>query len=106
MTDFPARPDSFSDLFGVFDHKAGPKGTFINIFSSPSEGEAIRAFSDAVLNEASPYFKHPEEYSLFQLATLNLSNGQVFPIYPNRFLIHAGGVQSAFPSPPGNEGNK
>ncbi len=51
-------------MFSIFDSKT-------NCFSKPfyclTIGEAERTFADAALDEASPFYRHPEDYFLYSV---------------------------------------
>jgi len=61
-------------LVSVYDVKA-------KAYSKPTplltEGEAIRAFTDAVNDESSIYWKHAEDFILFHVATFDEQTGDV-----------------------------
>lgn len=48
---------------------------YMDPFTSPSTGAAIRAFGDGVNNPDTPMFKHPEDYELCKLGTYNDGTG-------------------------------
>lgn len=61
-------------IYSVRDVKANAYLTpvfFVN------DGQAIRAFSDAVLNNNSGFSKHPEDYSLFKIGVYDDASGNV-----------------------------
>lgn len=55
-------------VFTVYDSKAG---AYLSPFMFSSKGEALRAFVDAVNDEKSLFYKHPEDYTLFEIATFD-----------------------------------
>jgi len=50
---------------------------YMRPFFSPSRGEAIRSFGDLVKDQTHPVGQHPEDYTLFELATFNPQTGQL-----------------------------
>lgn len=52
-------------VFSVFDSKAAVFGT---PFFMPTEGAAVRAFTDAANDGGTLLSKHPEDFSLFLIA--------------------------------------
>lgn len=61
-------------MCSVYDHKAG-------VFSSPqlfrSRAEAIRSFTDAVVQEGSQFNKHASDYTFFCVGEWDDSNGSI-----------------------------
>lgn len=59
-------------IYSVFDSKTG-------IYSHPilrvSRGAAIRDFSDEVANPQSPYAKHPEDFTFYELGEYDDNQG-------------------------------
>jgi len=51
------------NIYSIYDTAAA---LYLRPLFAQSDGEAIRAFSDAVLNKDTEYGKHPEDYSLFR----------------------------------------
>lgn len=47
-----------------------------------ARGQAIRAFSDAVNDPKSDFYKHPEDYVLFELGYFNQLTGEVEVVAP------------------------
>lgn len=73
--------------FAVFDKK-------IEAFDKPmwfrSRGEAIRAFSDAVQDDKSPFANHPEDFAFAYICQFDDSNGLVqYPSAGPTFVIQA-----------------
>lgn len=50
--------------YSVFDAKAE---AFITPWFMPTDGQAIRTFSDCVRDERHEFGKHPEDYALFRV---------------------------------------
>lgn len=61
-------------IFAVFDKAAG---AFMDPFTLPAKGQAIRGFTDAVNDPTSPVHAHPEDYHLFHLGTFNPDSGEI-----------------------------
>lgn len=61
-------------LFAVRDVKAG---YFLPPFLLLSDGEALRAFEEATLNNQTPIAQHPEDYMLFRLGDFDEITGQI-----------------------------
>ncbi len=55
-------------VFSVLDLKAQ---LFMRPFYEQSHGTALRAFSDAVIEDGHPFGKHPEDYHLFFLGSFD-----------------------------------
>lgn len=53
-------------VFAVYDSKAS---AYLPPFMMHTQGQAIRAFSDTVNAKDSILSKHPEDYTLFEVAT-------------------------------------
>lgn len=79
-------------LFAVFDSKAG---FFSNPFVEQREESAIRQFCDAV-NDKNPqnmWYKHPEDYSLFNIGSFDNLTGEILPSLP-KSLVTASALKS------------
>lgn len=63
----------------VFDTKVGAYAA-PNFFKT--KGEAIRAFTDAVVQEGSPFGKHRPDYRFFCLGEFDDSTGQLTACVP------------------------
>lgn len=54
------------------------------LFSQPlffqATGQALRAFSDAVNDEKSDYYRHPEDYSIWHLGNFDDTTGTLIPL--------------------------
>lgn len=59
-------------LFAIYDLKAE---AYNPPFTVATKGQAIRAFSDLVNDSNSSISKHPEDYVLFKLGTIDISTG-------------------------------
>lgn len=86
-------------LFSVFDSKACYFG---QPFQDQKESSAIRNFSDAVNDGSNPnnmWFKHPEDFSLFQVGEFDNENGELIPCTPKN-LVTASALKSVQGDPP------
>lgn len=52
-------------------------------------GQAIRHFGDLVRNQKSPFYAHPEDYSLYHIGNFNQKIGQVSGFDAPVFLSNA-----------------
>lgn len=66
-------------IFAIFDKKAA---AYMAPFYFPQKGQALRAFEDSVNDPQSGFFKHPEDYSLFQLGEYNDTSGEIVSSKP------------------------
>lgn len=64
-------------VFSIFDSKAE---NFNNPIFLPAVGQATRLFGDQVNDETSPFNKHPEDYTLFQIGTYDPMSGKLEPL--------------------------
>lgn len=48
----------------------------------PALGLAVRSFKDAVSEQGSEYFKHPDDYDLYHVGMFDSSTGLVSPVSP------------------------
>lgn len=64
-------------LFQIFDTKAEAVAGPILIF--PREGPAIRYFQDLLEDKNTPYNKHPNDYVLTEIGTLDEETGLILP---------------------------
>lgn len=55
-------------IFAVFDSKTK---AFMQPFFSLAIGSGIRAFVDAVNDASTPFFKHPQDFSLFHIGSFD-----------------------------------
>lgn len=63
-------------LYAVFDSKAK---FFERPFAARSDGEATRSFQDICTDKRHPVGMHPEDYTLFRVATFDTDSGVVVP---------------------------
>jgi len=64
-------------IYSIYDAKAQAYG---QPFFSPRNGTAIRAFTDEVnrADERNPFYKHPDDYSLFHMGDWD-DAGEIVP---------------------------
>ena len=72
-----------NNLYSIKDTKMG----FQQILILPNNAAAIRWFGDIVANKETPYNKHPEDYQLFKVGTLNEDTGEL--VSETQFLENA-----------------
>jgi hypothetical protein len=51
-------------IYSVYDHKAG---AFLQPFYMPNDGLAIRALQDCAYDQDHQFFRHPEDFTLFEV---------------------------------------
>lgn len=61
---------------GVFAIRDRAIDAFMNPFCAPSNGMAIRSFSDEVNRDDSPMNKHPDDYELYKLGVWDQDTGE------------------------------
>lgn len=59
-------------MYSVFDSKAE---AFLRPFAAETRGLAIRSFSDAVNDAQHEFFKHGEDYTLFEVGVFDVGTG-------------------------------
>lgn len=64
-------------FYAVRDLKAN---SFVFPHFDLSHGEAIRQFGDTVRNSKSPFYSHPEDYSLYHLGEFDIVSGILTPL--------------------------
>jgi len=60
-------------LFTVYDSKIG---AFAQPFFMQSKGQALRSWMDVVNDKSTQFCKHPEDFTLFEIAEYDDSNGK------------------------------
>lgn len=60
------------NLFAIRDDKAN---AYLAPFAMPTQGQALRAFSDLTNDSQSTIYKHPEDYRLYLLGTFDDDTG-------------------------------
>lgn len=63
-------------IFGIYDSKAE---AFLQPFFAKTKSEAIRVVTDAVNHGNDNFSKHPEDFTLFELAVFDDSDGLIVP---------------------------
>ena len=51
-------------IFAIYDSKAE---AYLQPFFMPARGQAIRAFTEAVNDKSTNFYKHAEDYTLFEI---------------------------------------
>lgn len=64
-------------VYSVFDVKAG---AFLTPFFLPSDGMAIRIFSDCVRDPNHQFGKHPEDYTLFRVGNFDCDTARLYQL--------------------------
>lgn len=64
-------------IFAVRDAKAEAFG---NPFFFKTHGESIRAWDEAVNDAQSPFYKHPNDYTLFEIGEFDQQTGLLTPL--------------------------
>lgn len=55
-------------------------GAFMSVFTSRSRGEAVRSFGEACQEKGSPFFKHPNDFTLCIVGEWDDNSGQLIPL--------------------------
>lgn len=63
-------------IFSVYDSKA--EG-YLPPFTAITKGQAMRTFGDYCNNPEHPFYKHAEDYTLFEIGSYDDSKGTVSP---------------------------
>lgn len=63
-------------MYAIYDEKAQ---AFMQPFFMPSEGIAVRAFTDCCNQEGHNFANHPEDYTLHEVGTWSGIDGKVTP---------------------------
>lgn len=86
-------------VFAIYDDKAK---AYMQPFLLPENGQAKRAFFDAVNEPTSPIGRHAADYTLFRIGSYNDADGVLTPEVPHATI--ANGVQllqrEMFENPP------
>lgn len=59
-------------VFSIFDDKAK---VYSNPFFMPQSGQAMRAFGDLAVDNTKEIFRHPTDYSLYQVGEYDDASG-------------------------------
>lgn len=81
-------PNGKSLEFVVYDAKAA---TYDRKMLQPTEGMAVRAFADAVHDEGTILYHHPEDFSLWLTAEFDHETGETKPL-PLRCVVKGNDV--------------
>ena len=63
-------------VYSIYDSKIK---AYAQPFFMQSKGQCIRALTDSLLDEKSQHAKHPEDYTLFELAEFDDVQGKFIP---------------------------
>lgn len=80
-------------LFSVLDIKAG---FFKPPFAARSDGEALRALSEAMRDPQTTLAQYPEDFALYETGNFNDATGTIEPTVPVRHLC---GCAQLMPKP-------
>jgi hypothetical protein len=64
-------------VFSVYDCKAE---AYLQPFFMMSKGEAVRGFSDLANDSSTSFYKHPEDYTLFEIGEYCTASGVLVPL--------------------------
>lgn len=67
------------NFYAVYDKAVG---AYMRPFVMQSDGQAVRSFSDEVLNKETPISAHPEDYALFRCGIFNDATAEITPEEP------------------------
>lgn len=74
------------NIYAVHDKKAL---CYLNMFYRSHDGEALRSFADDIAEPKCPFAKHPEDYSLFKLGTVDTNSGEIIGCQVPKFISDA-----------------
>jgi len=60
-------------IYSIYDTAVG---AYLQPFCAQAKGHAVRLFSDSVNDESSMFFKHPDDYTLFELGSWDDDNAK------------------------------
>ena len=60
------------NIFSIFDEKAK---AYLPPILLPHVGQMVREFKDAINDATTAFYRHPEDYTLFQLGTFDNETG-------------------------------
>lgn len=63
-------------ILKVFSIKDTKLGVYMQPFQLQHTGQALRTFEDIARDEKSTIYKHPSEYTLYQIATFDDETGE------------------------------
>lgn len=64
------------NVYSIFDTASG---AYSRPFFAPSDGQAVRSFSDIACDATHEVGKHPEDYSLHRIGIFDDQKGQLIP---------------------------
>ena len=70
-------------IYSIHDSKAA---AYLPPFYLHNKNMAIRSFSDAVQEENSAFYRHPEDYSLWELGEFDDNTGEIIYYTPHHAL--------------------
>lgn len=70
-------------LYSVQDSKSG---LFFTPYAAPNAGVALRMFTDAIKNPNSEIAKHPEDYALYEIGTMDNQTSKLEACIPPKML--------------------
>lgn len=80
-------------LYAVLDAKIGDFG---NPFTMQTDDVALRAFVDSVNDGSNPnnmWFRHPEDFMLYQIAEYDTCTAEIISAIPPKALMNAAAVK-------------
>ncbi len=89
-------------IFTVYDQKAK---AFLPPFFLPETGMATRVFTDCVNDASHQFFKHPEDYNLYEIGTFDDNFAKIEALEPSNLLgsgvmfLQPDNQQDLFPEP-------
>lgn len=72
-------------IFSIYDRKAA---YYLPIFAMRSNSDAIRQFESIVTTSDTPVARHPADYDLVSLGSIDLETGLIEPTYPVETVIN------------------
>lgn len=71
-------------IFSLYDVKAQVYGT---PFNAINQNVATRMCTEIVNDEASIYYKHPEDFALFEIGGFDEETGELSPMIPYKITV-------------------
>lgn len=75
-----------SKVFSIRDTKAE---AFLPPFMAPATGHALRSFMDACSDPNSTFYKHPDDFMLYEIATFDDSTAVYESLSPVKLVNYA-----------------
>lgn len=72
-------------IYSIYDRKAA---YYLPLFNMRGHADALRQFSEIVVNSDTPIAKYPADYDLVCLGSIDLETGSIAPTYPVETLIN------------------